>query len=332
MFPYMISGEHCCRISAIMAVYNPDPSFFSKAVDSILCQSHPVFELLLVNDGGSESFRELLPDDPRIRVISKKNEGVAATRNVAITHARGDYIALLDQDDYWYPDKLHEQIAMIPEPGAACMVISPVDIVDRGGLVVTNNRMSRVAATYYTKTRQDDFLLNLAAGNYIFSSTPLIHRTVFDRVGMFDSYLQPHDDWDMYLRIAVSGISIHCYQKRALSVWRNHDSNESQNLKDMLQSKCRVEKKLLAVAKDEKLRMVLVTNLMLDYISRDNLLYKQRRYARYRVLVKKHLLELMRDKNKYRKDKKYLYGHFAVRAHKAMLKSLRRYVVSFFLD
>lgn len=329
MSPYMISGEHCCRISAIMAVYNPDPSFFSKAVDSILCQSHPVFELLLVNDGGSESFRELLPDDPRIRVISKKNEGVAATRNVAITHARGDYIALLDQDDYWYPDKLQEQIAMIPEPGTICMVISPVDIVDENGNMTTSKKTLKIATAYNNKTRNDDFLLNLAEGNYIFSSTPLIHRRIFDCVGLFDPYTQPHDDWDMYLRVAFAGIPVYCYQGRSLSVWRIHDFNESHKVQAMLRSKCRVEKKLLLHVHDRDLKQVLYLNLLIDAIGRDSLLYKKGRYRFYRMLIRQHLPKLVQAKIQSSKKVSSLMRQ-THRIRKTVVKASRRYVVSFF--
>ena len=65
-------------VSAVIAVYNPDLCFFEKAVASVLSQTSPVFELVLVNDGGSETFRSVLPDDGRIRLFSKQNGGVAA--------------------------------------------------------------------------------------------------------------------------------------------------------------------------------------------------------------------------------------------------------------
>lgn len=321
----------CFTISAIIAVYNPEPELFKKAVESVLGQSFPVLELVLVNDGGCEDFRFDLPDDPRIRIFSKSNEGVAFTRNFAIKQCKGDFIALLDQDDYWYPDKLKEQVAMIPVQDEVCMVISPVDIVDNQGLKINKKNRIRVAAGYYRKTRKTDFLLALAEGNFIYSSTPLVHNRVFDSVGLFDPFTKPHDDWDMYLRIAFAGIPIHCYRERALSVWRSHNANESGKVQAMLLSKCRVEKKLLSVALDVKLRAVLNTNLLIDYIGRDNILYKSGRYKQYRALLRRHVLMLLKDRFNYRGELAAEYKEFSKRVRKAVLKSVRRYVVSFFL-
>lgn len=317
-------------ISAVMAVYNPNLDFFRKAVDSVLEQIMPVQELVLVNDGGGEDFRAVLPGDPRIRVFTKSNEGVAATRNFAVSRCSGDYIAFLDQDDYWYPEKLQKQMAMISSPGEVCMVISSVDIVDDLGATVLQENTARVAATYSRKTRGSHFLLNLAEGNYIFSSTPVIHRRIFERIGGFDSYTQPHDDWDMYLRIAFAGVPVYCYQDGPLSVWRLHDSNESHKMKAMLRSKCRVERKLLRVAQVGPLQMILQTNLLIDYVERDNMLYKMGQFRRYRTLVRRHLAELAKDRGNYQGEMSSFYSPFARRARKIMLKSARRYLVSYF--
>jgi glycosyltransferase involved in cell wall biosynthesis len=317
-------------ISVIIAVYNPDLIFFEKALLSVLSQTSPVLELILVNDGGSESFRGSLPDDPRIRVFSKQNEGVAATRNFALQLCRGEYIAFLDQDDYWYIDKLQEQLAMIPVPGTPCMVTSPVDIVVDGGALL--DKFSRQEAEEYQwKTSQASVLLNLFEGNFIYSSTPLIHRTVFDKAGWFDPRTQPHDDWDMYLRIALAGFSLYCYRERPLSVWRRHDSNESNNLNAMLRSKCQVEKKLLETVTDDVIRRILVTNLRIDSLERVNLLYKQGEYRRFRAMVKFHLFSLLRHKYNFRSIAIQLHRAFSSRIRKIVLRSARRYFISYFM-
>lgn len=319
-------------ISAIIAVYNPKLELFRQAVDSVLSQTLPVLELVLVNDGGSEEFRTVLPDDERIRVFTKPNEGVAAARNFAIEQCRGEYIALLDQDDLWYPDKLKEQTAIISVPGEVCMAISPVDIVDGQGEVIRKKNRKRVIERYFRKTAHPDIRLSLAEGNFIYSSTPLIHRQVFDRIGLFDASTQPHDDWDMYLRIAIGGIPIHFYRAHALSVWRLHDSNESHKEQAMMASKCRVEKKLLAVVRDRQLRAILRTNLLFDYVVRDNMLFKLGRYQTYRILLRRHLVDLLTDRGNYRGEMSLLYRDVAGRVRKAFLKSARRYVVSYFLS
>lgn len=231
-------------VSAIIAVYNPKLELFRQAVDSVLSQTSPVLELVLVNDGGSEEFRTVLPDDERIRVFTKPNEGVAAARNFAIEQCRGEYIALLDQDDYWYSDKLAEQMAMISVKGEACMVISPVEVVDAKGNL-REKKTSKVLESYRSRIAGSSIVHGLADENFIHSSSPLVHREVFRIVGGFDGRTKPHDDWDMYLRIALAGIPVYCYTKKPLSVWRVHESNESQKRMAMMLSKCEVEQKVL---------------------------------------------------------------------------------------
>jgi glycosyltransferase involved in cell wall biosynthesis len=313
-------------------VYNPKLEMFRLAVGSVLAQTFPVLELVLVNDGGSEEFRSVLPEDERIRVFTKQNEGVAAARNFAIEHCCGEYIAFLDQDDYWYEDKLKEQTGIIPVPGEVCMVISPIDIVDSYGSVIIKKNSKRVAERYFRKTARSDIRISLAEGNFIYSSTPIIHHLVFSHVGNFDSFTKPHDDWDMYLRIAIAGIPIHSYREKALSVWRIHDSNESHKIQTMMASKCRVEKKLLKVTGDKRLCAILKTNLLLDYVDRDNILFKLGRYRIYRALLRRHLVELLYDSSNYRVDNRYLYQGFLKNVRKAIVKSLRRYFVSFFYE
>ena len=325
------SGNNSISVSAIIAVYNPDLFFFRKAVASVLSQIFPVQELVLVNDGGTETFRSILPDDERIRVFSKQNEGVAAARNFALLQCRGEYIAFLDQDDYWYPDKLQEQMAMIPVPGEPCMVTSPVDIIVSDGSVL-NKLSRRESDEYQWKTSQATVLLSLLEGNFIYSSTPLIHRAVFDKAGWFDPWTQPHDDWDMYLRIVLAGFSLYCYRERSLSVWRSHESNESNKLNAMMRSKCRVEKKLLETVADDLIRRILATNLRIDFLERVNLLYKQGEYRRFRALVIIHLFRLLRHKYDFRSTGIKLHKAYSERVRKIALKSARRYVVSYFMS
>ncbi len=317
-------------VSAIIAVYNPDLYFFEKAVSSVLSQTSPVLELVLVNDGGSETFRSVLPNDQRIRVFSKQNEGVAATRNFALQQCRGEYIAFLDQDDYWYPDKLQEQMAMILVPSEPCMVTSPVDIIDHRGVLI-KKIIKRVQKIYFLKAFQEKALLHLAEENFIYSSTPLVHKAVFQHAGGFDSYAQPHDDWDMYLRVALAGFPIYCYRQRALSVWRSHGANESRAMQSMLKSKLRVEKKLLCTTLLEpSVRKLLQTNLQLDSVNRVLLLYRGDHYAHFRKFIFPHIQVLIKEYSADRGLCRELDNILKTRIRQLVYKSVRRYLQSFY--
>jgi len=319
-------------VSAIIAVYNPNLLFLEKAVLSVLNQTYSVLELILVNDGGDEAFISMLPNDPRIKVFSKQNEGVAATRNYAIKQCAGEYLAFLDQDDYWYPEKLQEQLAMIPVSGEACMVASSVDLIDHNSMSLSKYAPSTIA-TYSKKTRNNNTLLWLAEGNFIYSSTPLIHYSVFEKAGFFDPWTQPHDDWDMYLRIMIAGFPVYFYQKKTLSVWRQHEYNESSNGDTMICSKCRVEKKLIHAVLDEEIRQVAATNLLIDYLERDNLLYERRQYKRFLILIKHHLPQLLFRKNCInKKSGTEVQKALSKRTRRMVRRSAKRYFAAILLQ
>jgi glycosyltransferase involved in cell wall biosynthesis len=315
-------------VSAVIAVYNPEPELFRQAVASVLSQTMPVLELVLVNDGGSEAFRSVLPDDGRIRVFTKPNEGVAVTRNFAIGQCRGDYIAFLDQDDFWYSDKLASQIAMIDPNRTPCMVVSPVDVIDGEGKI-RDKKSSKVLDKYLSRISGDDLLPALADENFIHSSSPVVHREVFRVVGGFDDSTRPHDDWDMYLRIALAGFPVYGYTEKALSVWRMHEANESRKRMAMMESKCAVERKALQAGVPAGIEPVLKSNLALDKVVLANLWYNEKEFTKFRDSLLLDLPELIRWYLKGGRQDSFSRD-FRLRARDAIFKSLRRLPFSFF--
>jgi glycosyltransferase involved in cell wall biosynthesis len=315
-------------ISAVIAVYNPNAELFRPAVLSVLSQTLPVLELVLVNDGGGEEFRAVLPDDSRIRIFSKPNGGVADTRNFALEQCRGEYIAFLDQDDFWYPEKLAEQVSMIARKGEPCLVISPVEVVDASGQML-EKKTQRVLKKYFFRVSVNDMPQALADENFIHSSSPLVHREVFRTVGGFDNSTCPHDDWDMYLRIAIARFPVYAYSKKPLSVWRLHEGNESQKRMAMMRSKCVVEEKALRSGAPDSIAGILESNLVLDRVVIWNLLFNDGDFAGFRKAIRNDLPELLkRYVNSERQDR--FAGAYRKRAGSLIVKSLRRYLMSFF--
>lgn len=123
------------RVSVVMPVYNGE-SYLAEAIDSILSQTMTDFELLVVNDGSTDGSKAIVKsyDDPRIRLIeTEANSGVVAARNLGLAHAGGEYIALLDCDDFAYPSRLAEQAAFMDEHPEFGMIGSWVEIMDEKG-------------------------------------------------------------------------------------------------------------------------------------------------------------------------------------------------------
>lgn len=205
-------------------------------------QTYSVHELIIVNDGGDETYiKSVLPKDERIKYFSKINEGVARTRNYAIEKATGDYIAFLDQDDLWYDDKLEHQVQKLNENDHCSWVVTKVDIVDELNSVI-HKRNSKLQKRFKSISISN-FRNELLNQNFIYSSTPLISKKIFTEVGFFDPNTKPHDDWNMYLRILLHGFQP-CLINESLSTWRFHGNNESQNIRKMLSSKYIVYKKI----------------------------------------------------------------------------------------
>ncbi len=107
-------------VSVVIPIYNAE-RFLAEAVDSVLAQTYPQWELLLVDDGSADSSPAIAgryadSDPARIRCLEhpgQRNVGVCASRNLGMRHSRGEYIALLDADDIWLPHKLEQQVALM---------------------------------------------------------------------------------------------------------------------------------------------------------------------------------------------------------------------------
>jgi glycosyltransferase involved in cell wall biosynthesis len=181
-----------------MPVYRGE-RFVSAAIESVLAQTHRSFELVIVNDGSPDgSAREIerfLPH-PQIGYIEQPNAGVAIARNTGLANATGAFIALLDQDDIWLPDKLERQVAYLTALPEVGLVHSRVECVDAAG----NPRPCAGAIWIYP-------FEGLCAGRMLLGSaiapaTVVVRRSCIDNVGPFDQSFAPADDWELWIRIA----------------------------------------------------------------------------------------------------------------------------------
>jgi len=184
-------------LSVIIPTYNR-AHLISRAIKSVLNQTYQDFEIIVIDDGSTDNTEEIVKDftDFRIHYIYHKyNQGVSAARNTGIKASRGEYIALLDSDDEWLPEKLSKQIKVLqsesPEVGA---VYSNLCYIDENGKS-TNKLLNPKKEGYIYE--------DLFAGNCVGPpSTLLIRKECFNRVGLFDNLLNAQEDWDMWIRIA----------------------------------------------------------------------------------------------------------------------------------
>jgi glycosyltransferase involved in cell wall biosynthesis len=172
-------------VSIILPVFQGEKTILS-AVQSVLRQSYPHFELLIINDGSTDGTAACLQTitDPRVRVFHRDNAGVAASRNFAFTQAKGDYIAFVDADDRWLPNKLAEEMAVLrrhASPGEA-----PVCLVYSGYFAI--DETDRLIHCPPARQQSGDLSQAVLEDEGIFlPSTTLVHRDVFSAVGGFPS-------------------------------------------------------------------------------------------------------------------------------------------------
>ena len=166
-----------------------------RALASIQAQSRPADEILVVDDGSTDGTAERLAARfPGATVLRQPNRGVSAARNRGIRQARGEWIALLDSDDEWVESKLEAQLAALEASGRRIAQCDEIWIRD-GRRVNPGRRHRKRDGTIYRQC------LELCA---ISPSSALVHRSVFERVGLFDESLPVCEDYDLWLRVTAS--------------------------------------------------------------------------------------------------------------------------------
>ncbi|MBC8432937.1 MAG: glycosyltransferase family 2 protein [Desulfobacterales bacterium] len=183
-------------VSVIIPTYNR-AKLLERAVNSVLRQTYKELELIIVNDSSKDETEKAIKKyaDDRIKYIChQKNLGGSAARNTGIKAAQGKYIALLDDDDGWFPEKLEKQVKHFAEVSDNVgLVYSGFEVIDMNGIVIQKT---------YPKFKGNLYMRLLERSMIGGSSVPLIKRTCFKKVGLFDQSLRSCQDWDMWMRIS----------------------------------------------------------------------------------------------------------------------------------
>ena len=183
-------------VSVIVPAHNAEATLL-ETIDSIRHQTLSDFELIVIDDGSTDQTLARVQSvrDPRIRIFTYPNQGLAASRNRGIEWSAGEFISFIDADDTWTPDKLELQLdALRQRPGAA-LAYSWTAFVDSDGRFLFAKEPSRFEGDVYADLLQNCFV---ASGSNI-----LVRRNCAAAVGGFDATLEAAHDWDFCLRIAA---------------------------------------------------------------------------------------------------------------------------------
>jgi len=180
-------------VSVIIPTFNRG-RLLKEAVDSVLAQDYPDFELLVVDDGSVDDSAEILHAyGQRLNLIQQQNRGVSAARNAGIAAASGRYIAFLDSDDLWLPQKLTRQVQFFNRYPDALICQTEEIWMRNGRRVNPGFRHRKLSGMIFEPS------LHLCL---VSPSAVMIRRSLFDEVGLFDENLPACEDYDLWLRVS----------------------------------------------------------------------------------------------------------------------------------
>jgi len=212
------------KVSVILPLYNAE-DFIVEAVESVLNQTYSDIELIVVDDGSTDSSVKLLePFSKRIKLISQENQGGAAARNRALEKAEGDFIALIDHDDLWLPEKLEKQMKIFADDPELGFVCCGTYVIDAEGNVIDCWVKPEHVENSFERLYERNFLHNLT---FVFRKGCLLD------VGGWASTLTS-SDYDLSLRLAKK--FKFSYVREPLAKYRIHQNNMSHNLGDRLKA------------------------------------------------------------------------------------------------
>jgi glycosyltransferase involved in cell wall biosynthesis len=182
-------------VSVIMPTYNQS-AYLREAVDSLLAQTLRDWELLVVDDGSTDDTPAVLrafADETRIRAFRQANSGQAVARNLALRHARGRYVAFLDSDNRWLPDKLRCQVDYLEAHPEVDVLYGGIRLIDDAGAVLGVQERYRPTGTIWR---------DLLVDNYVTFNTTILSRRLLQEYGGQDPDVRYGPDFDLWLRMS----------------------------------------------------------------------------------------------------------------------------------
>lgn len=240
-------------VSVVIPVYNGE-AFVGQAIESVLAQTWPNVELIVVNDGSTDRSAEVIGRyRDRLVLVQQPNQGVAAARNAGMSRAHGEFVALLDQDDWWRPEKLARQVPLLRDNPQVGLVHTAVEHFHQGlqqwvGPLNPQARPELLVGRCFRRLLLD---------NQIYNSTVLLRAEALRQVGLCDLSIRGNtvQDYDLWLRIARHWEL--AFVPEPLVVFRIHTHQGTWDRRLMLSEEAQLLERVLAqeqLTEEEELR------------------------------------------------------------------------------
>jgi glycosyltransferase involved in cell wall biosynthesis len=184
-------------VTSIITTFNR-ALFLKKAIESVLTQTFENFELLIFDNSSTDNTEEIVKgfSDKRITYIKHKPIGISAARNLGVKEAKGEFVAFLDDDDEWLPNKLQDQINIFNKDKSSVALVY-------GGFIWINEK-NKIIGKHLPAIKGYILKELLSQKDYFTgsASNPMIRKSVFKDIGYYDERVLTGEDWELYLRLA----------------------------------------------------------------------------------------------------------------------------------
>jgi glycosyltransferase involved in cell wall biosynthesis len=188
----ILKVDEMLTVSVIIPTFNR-AGMLKEAVASVLAQDYDGIDLIVVDDGSTDDTEKVLGTLPDICVLRQRNRGVSAARNAGIKKASGTFIAFLDSDDLWLPQKLSTQINFFYEHPKACICQTEERWIRNGVRINPKRRHTKPSGMIFERA---------VALCLVSPSAVMMRKELFEEVGLFDETLPACEDYDLWLRIS----------------------------------------------------------------------------------------------------------------------------------
>jgi len=242
------------RFSVIIPAFNCE-RFIFETVQSVLEQRYPAAEIIIVDDGSTDKTKQVLDrisSSLPLRYHYQPNQGPSGARNCGAALAKGEWIAFLDQDDLWQPEKLLIQAQHVRSHPEAAILWCDYEYIDEAG--GTRKPLKRT-----------DPLSSLMLNSFIspIPSTVIIRKDAFDAVGGFNSTLRGYEDWELFMRLA-SQFPVY-FIDQILVKYRCHPKQLSRNIRSWAASWPLMHKLLVELWRDDSAKQASLLKISAAY-------------------------------------------------------------------
>jgi glycosyltransferase involved in cell wall biosynthesis len=269
--------QHNPLVSVVIPLYNGE-KYIRDCLLSVYEQTYRPLEVIIVDDGSTDDSLAVIEKvQGEKTVIRQQNADVSAARNTGVEHSKGKYVAFIDQDDLWLPDKIDRQVSVFKEDDRIDLVFTDlVKIFDTG-----KRRHARDKHDIALSLTDDNLFPTLVKKNVLMPSTVMVKRESLIKAGYFDEDFKTCGDYEMWLRMAGQRM-VFRYLPQRLTLYRQHEDNTARETDIMYRDRIKAIEKTFSDANLEpELRKLERTGLAAAYVMGAHTFYSGRRYEEF---------------------------------------------------